>query len=122
VTMEDDWRADPSAPEPMFEQLADHLRGLIEAGNLGPRTKLEPQLEMADHYGVSRGTVARATEILTDEGLIRWVKGKGLYTAEADVIDAWTHGRKVRSGVKRLAQRPAEAREPGLGKEPRRRP
>ena len=80
---------DPSAPEELYMQLADLLMGQIDSGELPPRTKLEPQLDMAQRYGVSRGTVARATDVLTRAGLLRFVKGKGLYTADPDVIKAW---------------------------------
>jgi DNA-binding GntR family transcriptional regulator len=44
---------------------------------------------MADELGVSRSTVTAAMKVLTDEGLVRWVKGKGLFTTEPDVIAAW---------------------------------
>jgi DNA-binding GntR family transcriptional regulator len=80
---------DPSAPEELYVQLADVLTGQIASGELPPRTKLQPQLDMAQRYGVSRGTVARATDVLTEAGLLRFVRGKGLYTANPDVIEAW---------------------------------
>lgn len=80
---------DPSAPEELYVQLADILTGQIASGELPPRTKLQPQLDMAQRYGVSRGTVARATDVLTEAGLLRFVRGKGLYTANPDVIEAW---------------------------------
>jgi DNA-binding GntR family transcriptional regulator len=87
---------DRGAPEEFHAQLADIIRAQIEAGELPPRTKLMPQLEMASHYGVSRGTVAHATDLLADEGLVRWVKGKGLFTAEPDVVASWIKKRQQR--------------------------
>jgi DNA-binding GntR family transcriptional regulator len=89
---------DRGAPEELHAQLAEILRAQIESGELPPRTKLEPQLDMAARYGVSRGTVARATDLLAEEGLVRWVKGRGLFTGEPDVIDAW---RKERAKQRR---------------------
>jgi len=80
---------DPSAPEELYMQLADLLMGQIRSGELPPRTKLEPQLDMAQRYGVSRGTVARATDVLTGAGLLRFVKGKGLYVGEPEKVAAW---------------------------------
>ena len=47
---------------------------------------------MVERYGVSRGTVARATEVLTQAGLVRFVKGKGLYISNPEVIAAWRRG------------------------------
>jgi len=78
---------DRNAPEELHLQLASLLMDQIKSGELPPRTKLMPQLDMARHYGVSRGTVARATDLLTEEGLIRWVKGRGLWAAEPDCVE-----------------------------------
>ncbi len=50
---------------------------------------------MVQRYGVSRGTMARATDLLTDQGLVRWVKGRGLWTAEPEVIAAWKKKRQA---------------------------
>jgi len=88
---------DRGAPEELHVQVADLLKRQIDSGELPPRTKLEPQLDMAQHYGVSRGTVARATGKLIEAGLLRFVKGKGLYTADPDVIKAWR--KKAKTGV-----------------------
>src|SRR5260370_22173596 len=77
---------DRAAPEELHIQLAEIIRAQIQGGELPPRTKLMTQLDMVQHYGVSRGTVARATDLLADEGLVRWVKGRGLFTSEHDVI------------------------------------
>ena len=86
---------DHDAPEALPEQLAEILRAQIESGELPPRTRLEPQLSMVEHYGVSRGTVAAATKMLADEGLVHWVRGRGLWTSDPDVIDAWKKRRKA---------------------------
>jgi len=83
----------PDDPDPLFEQLAELLREQIATGKLRPRQKLMTQEQMADHYAVSRGTILRATNALTEEGLIRWSKGKGLFTADADVIERWKRAR-----------------------------
>lgn len=92
---------DRGAPEELSLQLAEILRGQIESGDLPPRRKLMPQLEMTEHYGLSRGTVARATTMLSDEGLVRWVKGRGLYVAEPDVIASWKKQRAAESRKQR---------------------
>jgi len=85
---------DKTAPEELYVQLADILMNQIESGELPPRTKLPPQLEMVDTYDLSRGTVARATEVLTEAGLVHFVKGKGQYVSNPDVIAAWRKQRK----------------------------
>ena len=80
---------DPSLPETLTEQLVSLIQGQIKSGELPPRTKLTPSVDMADAYGVSRSTVTAAMKVLTDEGLVRWVKGKGIFTAEPAVISEW---------------------------------
>ena len=89
----------PDEPEPLFEQLADLLRQQIADGTLPPRRKLPTQYEPAEQYRVSRGTVLRATDALVADGLIRFVPGKGLFTAEPDVIAAFK--RKRAAAMKR---------------------
>lgn len=89
---------DPDSPDLLFEQVAEILRGQIASGELPPRKKLPTQEGLADELGISRGTVLKATNLLTHEGLIRFVPGRGLFTADADVIDRWkrSRGRKQR--------------------------
>ena len=84
---------DPDSPDLLFEQVAEILRGQIERGELPPRRKLPTQEDLADQLDVSRGTVLRATKVLTNEGLVRFVPGRGLFTADASVIDAWKRAR-----------------------------
>ena len=85
---------DPDSPDPLFEQLAEIYRWRIEIGDLPPRRKLLTQDQIAERYGVSRGTVLRATRMLTEEGLIRFVPGKGLYVANPEVIEPWIREQK----------------------------
>jgi GntR family transcriptional regulator len=84
---------DRGSPDVLFEQLAELIRTQIESGELPPRRKLMTQDEMAEHYQVSRGTVLRATKILTDEGLLRFVPGKGLFSADPEVIERFRRSR-----------------------------
>jgi DNA-binding GntR family transcriptional regulator len=87
---------DRDDPELLSEQVAEIIRRQIESGELGPRRKLPTQQAMVDLYDVSRGTVLRACEILTGEGLIRFVAGRGLYTVDAPAIAAWKKERAKR--------------------------
>jgi DNA-binding GntR family transcriptional regulator len=80
---------DTAGPELLRDQLADSIREDIRTGRVAPRTRLMSQQEMCDHFGVSRTTVVKALQLLADEGLIRWVRGRGYWTAEADVIERW---------------------------------
>ncbi len=84
---------DPDSPDLLFEQLAEVLRQQLADGTLPPRRKIPTQEELSERYKVSRGTVLRATKMLTEEGLVRWVKGRGLFTADPDVIEKWKRAR-----------------------------
>ena len=87
---------DPGSPDLLFEQLAELIRQQLVDGTLPPRRKIPTQEQLADTYGVSRGTVLRATAILTEEGLLRFVPGRGLFTADADVIERLKRAKKRR--------------------------
>ena len=64
--------------DPLYQQLADLLRGQIESGDLVG--KVPSARSLSQEYGVSHITAERALSILRDEGLIRAVVGKGFYT------------------------------------------
>lgn len=66
---------------PRYLQIAEDLKSRIVAMNSGDRLPSEPQL--AKQFAVSRFTVARAVEQLTDEGLIVRRQGSGTFVAEA---------------------------------------
>jgi Bacterial regulatory proteins, gntR family len=80
VTHQDDDqgdRLDEADPRPLWQQLADLLRGRIERGELAGR--LEAETALALHYGVSRDTVRRALACLARDGLIRSTRGRGTF-------------------------------------------
>ena len=76
VTQDDD-RLDEDDPRPLWQQLADLLRGRIERGELSGR--LQAETALAQHYGVSRDTVRRALAGLARDGLIRSTRGRGTF-------------------------------------------
>ena len=87
---------DPGDPMLLFEQLVELIKQQLVDGTLPPRRKIPTQEQLADAYGVSRGTVLRATASLTEEGLLTFVPGRGLFTADADVIEKLKRSRKKR--------------------------
>jgi DNA-binding GntR family transcriptional regulator len=90
-----DHAIDKGSPTPYFDQLAELLRQQIEDGQLKPNSKIPTQFELVEVYDVSRGTASRATEILLNEGLVIWSKGKGLYVADAESVAAWKRARQA---------------------------
>jgi len=66
-------------PTPLYVQLANVLRALIESGELKPRALLPSESHLQQQYGVSRGTVRTAVGILRDEGLVVTIGGRGTF-------------------------------------------
>lgn len=71
-----------SRSQPYYVQLADHYRQLILSGAVPPGDRLETEPEIAVRFGVARGTVRRAIEILSAEGLLVSVRGKGTFACQ----------------------------------------
>jgi GntR family transcriptional repressor for pyruvate dehydrogenase complex len=58
-----------------FEQVANQLRDLVVQGVLNPGDRLPNELELAQRFGVSRGTVREALRTLASEGLVVTTRG-----------------------------------------------
>ena len=69
------------AEEPMlkYESIAADLSRSIEDGTLKPNDKLPTVVELCDLYGVSKITVKRAFDLLTEKGLISSRRGSGTF-------------------------------------------
>lgn len=52
------------------DEIADTLRGRIRAGELRPGDRLPTQAKLADEFGVERGVVRQALQILQKDGLL----------------------------------------------------
>lgn len=66
-------------PTPLYTQLANILREMIESGELQPRAPLPSESYLQQEQGVSRGTVRTAVAILRDEGLVVTIGGRGTF-------------------------------------------
>ena len=73
---------DRDAGRPLWRQLADILRSMIESGEIGPGKLLPSQRTLMQRYEVSDGTVKRALALLRDEGLVETELGRGTYVSE----------------------------------------
>ena len=65
--------------EPVYSQLAGILRGQIRSGELAPGRPVPSLRTLVETYGVNRGTAAKAIKLLSDEGLVVVVKGRGWF-------------------------------------------
>ncbi|MFS8199232.1 winged helix-turn-helix domain-containing protein [Streptomyces sp. CWNU-52B] len=69
------------------QEIADILRDRIRAGDLRAGDRLPTQAELAEEFGVERGTVRQALRVLQDDGLLSNVsKGSPPRIAEAEPV------------------------------------
>jgi GntR family transcriptional regulator len=73
---------DPSLDRPVYLQIADELRAMIESGEIAPRHVLPSVNTLVQRYGVADQTVRKAVAVLKAEGLVHVVNGKGTYVSE----------------------------------------
>jgi GntR family transcriptional regulator len=70
---------DVRSPVPAYQQLAAILRAQIETGELAADMPLPSETSLVQEFGVARGTVRRAIEVLRDAGLVVTVQGRGTF-------------------------------------------
>jgi DNA-binding GntR family transcriptional regulator len=68
---------DHESPEPLYRQVAAHLRQRIASGEL--RSRMPSLKTITQDYGVSHVTAEKAMNLLRDEGLIVVVVGRGAF-------------------------------------------
>lgn len=76
------WRPDLTRFDgPKYLGLAHALRASIRSGELAQGTRLPPVRDLAWDLGMTPGTVARAYQIATQEGLLEAAVGRGTFVA-----------------------------------------
>lgn len=70
---------DPDSATPVYVQLADILRRGIEDGTYPPDRALPSIRTLQQTYGIADGTIQKALAILKADGLVRSVRGRGVY-------------------------------------------
>lgn len=78
---------------PKYESIANDIRRSIVDGTLKPGDKLPTVVEFCDLYGVSKITVKRAIEQITEQGLVTSRRGSGTYVKETSGLPASMRGR-----------------------------
>jgi len=68
---------DRSGPIPLYYQVAKRMQDAIESGDLPPGARIENELKLAEHLGISRPTIRRAIQELVDQGLLVRRRGVG---------------------------------------------
>lgn len=89
---------------PLYRVVEDHIRDLINSGELMPGDLIPSEPQLAASLGVSQGTVKKAIDNLVWEGLLYRHQGKGTYISKVDFGKSLfrffsygdAHGRAVR--------------------------
>ncbi len=68
---------DRSSPLPLYHQLSEQLKNAVESGVLPKGSFLTNEIELAEHWRISRPTVRRAIQDLVDAGLLVRRRGVG---------------------------------------------
>jgi len=71
----------PRDKTPLFRQLHDQMRELIESGRIAQGSRLPATRELAGQIGLNRTTVSAAYALLESEGLIRGHVGRGSFVS-----------------------------------------
>jgi len=102
------WQVDPTAPQPLYEQLASSVRRAVADGTVTIGERLPSAKDVAASLDVNLHTVLRAYQVLRDEGLIELRRGRGAIVTAAHPGHA-----RVASLVEQLV---GEASSIGLGR------
>jgi GntR family transcriptional regulator len=105
-------RIEPASPVPIFQQIADEIRGAVASGIFRPGDLIPSVRAQALALLVNPNTVQRAYEQLELEGLISSKKGVGMVVSD-DSLAAARNGvhQSVRTSI---AQAISSARRAGL--------
>ncbi|MBR2681973.1 MAG: GntR family transcriptional regulator [Atopobiaceae bacterium] len=68
---------------PLYQQVIDDLRESIEDGRFSAGQRIPSEIELSERYSVSRITIRRAIEELSNDGYLVKKQGKGTYVTGA---------------------------------------
>jgi len=69
------------APAAVYAAMQEDICGQIRGGSLKPGAPLLSEFELAEKYGISRGSVRTGLRMLREKGVIRVLPGKGAFVA-----------------------------------------
>lgn len=95
--MENQVTLNNSSAEPLYRQLECLLKEKIENGSLSAGSKLPTENELVTAYHVSRVTVRKALDALSQQGYLERRSGKGTFVAEKKL-------QRTLDGVTRFSQ------------------
>lgn len=76
---------DKNSPIPIYYQLEEHIKELIEKGELKPGDALPAEREYSEKHQISRMTVRQAFTQLVNDGYLYRLQGKGTFVADRKI-------------------------------------
>jgi GntR family transcriptional regulator len=80
-----------ASPVPLYIQIEEELRGLVDSGELGPMAKVPSEAELSSRFHVSRMTARKALDRLVGDGVLFRQPGKGTFVAHSKI----SHGSSI---------------------------
>lgn len=85
-------KLDINSDEPLYQQLLNIIMRCINDGSLKTGDLLPSEMELCEHFSISRSTIRQAFAALESEGLINRCRGKGTFISKP----------KLKRGLKNL--------------------
>ena len=79
---------------PLYRQVAQRIFRKIQQGVYKYGDKIPSEKELAAYYGVKRMTVRRAVSLLSEQGILKSMQGKGVF-----VVDTFYQARIPKDGM-----------------------
>ncbi|MGG3660804.1 GntR family transcriptional regulator [Bacillus gobiensis] len=73
------------SPVPIYHQIEEQLKAMIDKGELQPDTLLPSEREYSETFGISRMTVRQALSNLVSQGYLYRQKGKGTFVSKQKI-------------------------------------
>ncbi|USJ28413.1 GntR family transcriptional regulator [Ensifer adhaerens] len=97
----------PDDDTPLYIQVADELRHKILNGEFAANDPLPSEAEMINALDVSRVTVRQAISLLSEEGLLERIQGKGSFVKALAVEQNFLGLREYRRDLRRQGHEPS---------------
>lgn len=104
-------RLDDAFTHNLYKSIVERIRKMIREGTLKVGDKLPSERELAELFQVSRVPVREALKILDFMGVVRYVRGEGVYVKEVAIADLVDKIDYVAEPSKDILQELFEARE-----------
>lgn len=85
-------KLDSCSATPLYQQLYDELKAAIQQGIYKSGEQIPPEDKLCEMYGISRVTVRKALEQLTEDGILVKRHGKGTFVTEVDYVEPFDSG------------------------------